>query len=97
MAEGGTLLRCYTGNRIEGSNPSLSAILLREKVMGHSVDDVYRLVSVMYDKAIELHRMRYSSEVGGKYSEQEVQFLIDDLRSLARQLANDRNIDHKLP
>ena len=24
MAEGGTLLRCYTGNRIEGSNPSLS-------------------------------------------------------------------------
>ena len=27
MVEGGTLLRCYTGNpRIEGSNPSLSAI-----------------------------------------------------------------------
>ena len=26
MAESGTLLRCYTGNRIEGSNPSASAI-----------------------------------------------------------------------
>ena len=25
MAESGTLLRCYTGNGIEGSNPSLSA------------------------------------------------------------------------
>lgn len=65
--------------------------------MGHSVDDVYRLVSVMYDKAIELHRLRYSSEAGGEYDEQQVVFLIEDLQSLARQLANDSNIDHKLP
>jgi len=65
--------------------------------MGHSVEDVYRLVSVMYEKAVHLHRVRYSSEAGGAYSEQEVQFLIDDLQSLARQLANDSNIDHKLP
>jgi hypothetical protein len=65
--------------------------------MGHSVEDVYRLVSVMYEKAVHLHRVRYSSEVGGAYSEQEVQFLIDDLQSLARQLANDQNINHKLP
>ncbi len=28
MAEGAPLLRVYTGNRIEGSNPSLSAIFL---------------------------------------------------------------------
>jgi hypothetical protein len=65
--------------------------------MGHSVEDVYRLVSVMYEKAVHLHRVRYSSEAGGAYSEQEVQYLIDDLQSLARQLANDSNIDHKLP
>ena len=26
MVESGTLLRCYTGNGIEGSNPSLSAL-----------------------------------------------------------------------
>ena len=29
MAEGAPLLRVYTGNRIEGSNPSLSAIFLQ--------------------------------------------------------------------
>ena len=29
MAEGAPLLRVYTGNRIEGSNPSLSAIFIR--------------------------------------------------------------------
>ena len=28
MVESGTLLRCYTGNCIEGSNPSLSAMLV---------------------------------------------------------------------
>lgn len=65
--------------------------------MGHSVDDVYRLVSVMYEKALELHRVRYSSEAGGAYDEQHVIYMIEDLQALARQLANDRNIDHKLP
>jgi hypothetical protein len=28
VVESGTLLRCYTGNCIEGSNPSLSANIL---------------------------------------------------------------------
>jgi len=65
--------------------------------MGHSIDDVYRLVSVMYDKAIEMHRIRYSSEAGGSYDEQQMTYLVEDLQSLARQLANDQNIDHKLP
>ena len=31
MVESGTLLRCYTGNCIEGSNPSLSAIFIKIK------------------------------------------------------------------
>ena len=39
VAEGAPLLRVYTGNRIEGSNPSLSAIFLgmaQNRDMGHS-------------------------------------------------------------
>jgi hypothetical protein len=51
----------------------------------------------MYDKAIEMHRIRYSSEAGGSYDEQQMTYLVEDLQSLARQLANDQNIDHKLP
>jgi len=66
-------------------------------VMGHSVEDVYRLVNVMYEKAVQLHRVRYSAEAGEKYDEQQVIFMVEDLQSLARQLANDQNIDHKLP
>jgi len=65
--------------------------------MGHSIEDVYRLVSVMYEKAVHLHRVRYSSEAGEKYDEQQVQYMVEDLQALARQLANDNNIDHKLP
>lgn len=64
--------------------------------MGHSIDDVYRLVNVMYEKAVQLHRVRYSSEAGEKYDEQHVTFMVEDLQALARQLANDSNIDHKL-
>ena len=34
MVESGTLLRCYTSNRIEGSNPSLSAMnILIENIL----------------------------------------------------------------
>ena len=65
--------------------------------MGHSIEDVYRLVNVMYEKAVQLHRARYSAEAEEKYDEQQVIYMVEDLQALARQLANDQNIDHKLP
>jgi hypothetical protein len=50
VVESGTLLRCYTGNRIEGSNPSLSARVLLDTVFGiHALTfDVVRNVLVSH-------------------------------------------------
>ncbi len=41
MVEGARLERVYTGNRIEGSNPSLSAILINQATGRAYLDAAY--------------------------------------------------------
>ena len=52
--------------------------------MSHSVEDYYKRCAVLHEKAIELHRERYKTS--GKYDHIKCQFLVDDIKSLARSL-----------
>lgn len=52
--------------------------------MSHSVEEVYTKAKVLHEKAIELHRERY--RVQNTYDKPRCQFLLDDLRSLARDI-----------
>lgn len=52
--------------------------------MSHSVEDYYKRCAVLHEKAIELHRERYKTS--GKYDHTKCQFLVDDIKSLARSL-----------
>ena len=53
-------------------------------LMSHSVEEVYTKSKVLHEKAIELHRERY--RVQGTYDKTRCQFLLDDVRSLARDI-----------
>ena len=52
--------------------------------MSHSVEDFYKKVQVCHDKAVELHRERYKTS--GSYDKTRCQFLVDDVRALAREI-----------
>ena len=53
--------------------------------MSHSVEEYYKKIEFLHSRAIELHRERYKTS--GKYDESQCQFLLDDIRYLARMIA----------
>ena len=52
--------------------------------MSHSVEQFYQKAAVLHEKAIELHRERY--RVQGTYDKTKCQYLLDDLRAMARDI-----------
>jgi hypothetical protein len=52
--------------------------------MSHSVEDYYKKVQVLHERALELHRERYKTS--GSYDKARCQFLVDDVRALAREI-----------
>ena len=48
----------------------------------HSVEDYYKKINVLHDKAIELHRERFKTS--GTYDKTRCKFLVDDIKYLAR-------------
>lgn len=52
--------------------------------MSHSVEELYSKIKVMHDKGIELHRERY--RVQGWYDKTRCQYMVDDIKSLARDI-----------
>ena len=57
--------------------------------MLHKISDLTRKVSVMYDKSLLLHRMKYDTP---KHDQDEVaiRHLLEDIRMLAGDIFNDR-------
>ena len=58
--------------------------------MSHSVEDYYKRCAVLHEKAIELHRERYKKS--GEYDSIRCQFILDDIKALARSLSHS-NVD----
>jgi hypothetical protein len=52
--------------------------------MSHSVEELYSKIKVLHDKGIELHRERY--RVQGTYDNVKCQYMIDDIKALARDI-----------
>jgi len=62
------------------------------KIMLHTIEDLIERLGVMKDKAIELHRLRnqYSELSGKTYDKVACNALLDDIQSMARSIAEDR-------
>jgi hypothetical protein len=63
--------------------------------MLHTIEELIERLNVMKDKAIELHRVRnqYSEISGKEYDRATAQALLDDIQSMARLIAEDREGD----
>lgn len=63
--------------------------------MLHTIEELIERLNVMKDKAIELHRLRnqYSEISGKEYDRATCQALLDDIQSMARLIAEDREGD----
>lgn len=63
--------------------------------MLHTIEELIERLNVMKDKAIELHRIRnqYSEISGKEYDKIRAQALLDDIQSMARLIAEDREGD----
>jgi len=57
--------------------------------MLHKISDLTRKISVMYDKSLLLHRMKYDTP-RDQQDHAAIQVLIDDLRQLAGDIYHDR-------
>jgi hypothetical protein len=53
-------------------------------MMAHSIEEVYNKAKVLHDKALALHRERYRVE--GWYDQKTCEFMLADIRSLARDI-----------
>ena len=63
--------------------------------MLHTIEDLIERLNVMKDKAIELHRLRnqYSELSGKDYDRVSCQALLEDIQSMAKLIAEDRQGD----
>lgn len=58
--------------------------------MLHKISEFCDKVSVMYDKSMNLRRLKYDTPKDRR-NESEINFLIEDIQQLAREIANDRS------
>ena len=60
--------------------------------MLHTVEELIERLSLMKDKAIELHRIRnqYSELSGKQYDKILAQAILDDIQAMAKLIAEDR-------
>jgi hypothetical protein len=60
--------------------------------MLHTVEELIERLSLMKDKAIELHRIRnqYSELSGKQYDKVLAQAILDDIQAMAKLIAEDR-------
>jgi len=63
--------------------------------MLHTIEELIERLNVMKDKAIELHRVRnqYSEISGKEYDKVYAKNLLDDIQSMAKLIAEDREGD----
>jgi hypothetical protein len=54
--------------------------------MSHSVEQLYDKIKVLHTKGLMIHRERYRQV--GTYDKTQVQYQLDDIRALAREIAN---------
>ena len=50
--------------------------------MSYSIEEYYRKIEFLHSRAIELHRERYKTT--GSYDKSRCEFLVDDIKYLAR-------------
>tara|TARA_B100000963_G_C22617997_1_gene668379 strand:- start:1917 stop:2132 length:216 start_codon:yes stop_codon:yes gene_type:complete len=61
-------------------------------IMSHSVEEYYKRCAVLHEKALQLHRERFKKT--GEFDSVRCNFLLDDIKALARSLAHsDVNMD----
>ena len=60
--------------------------------MLHTIEELIERLSLMKDKAIELHRVRnqFSELSGKKYDKVLAQAILDDIQAMAKLIAEDR-------
>ena len=60
--------------------------------MLHTIEELIERLNVMKDKAVELHRLRnqYSELSGKQYDKIACQAILDDIQSMAKLIAEDR-------
>ena len=66
MAEGASLLRTYAGDRIEGSNPSLSVLFL-ESSSNFFCPQIVKICNVTANYTGELQLVPYFVGIGGGF------------------------------
>lgn len=59
--------------------------------MQHKISDLCAKVNVMYEKSCNLRRLKYDIPKSSRTREEEAQinWLVDDIRALAQDIAND--------
>jgi len=65
--------------------------------MLHKISQLCDKVSVMYNKSMNLRRLKYDIPKGDRTNEQEhlINELVQDIQALARDIANDRQMYEK--
>ncbi len=65
--------------------------------MLHKISQLCDKVNVMYDKSMNLRRLKYDIPKGDRTNEQEhlINELVQDIQALARDIANDRQMYEK--
>jgi hypothetical protein len=63
--------------------------------MLHTIEELIQRINLMHDKAVELHRLRnqYAEISGKQYDKVKCQAILDDIQSIARLIAEDREGD----
>ena len=63
--------------------------------MLHTIEELIERLNVMKDKALELHRLRnqYSKLSGKDYEKVACQAILDDIQSMAKLIAEDKQGD----
>lgn len=65
--------------------------------MLHKISQLCDKINVMYDKSMNLRRLKYDIPKGDRTNEQEhlIDELVQDIQALARDIANDRQMYEK--
>jgi len=58
--------------------------------MLHKISEMCDKVNIMYERSMHLRRLKYDTPKE-QQNQNEIQFLVDDIQALARDIANDRS------